>query len=52
MELLNDQDFAKLTGKLNKGRLDNVEYGNIINKNYFNIFFLVECILENYLDIF
>ena len=28
-KIFNDQDFAKLTGGLNKGGLDNVEYGTI-----------------------
>ena len=27
-EIVNDQDFPKLTGGLDKGGLDNVEYGN------------------------
>ena len=27
-ENANDQDFVKLTGGLDKGELDNVEYGN------------------------
>ena len=31
-EVANDQDFAKLTGGLDKGRLDNVEYGNSIKR--------------------
>ena len=26
--MVNDQDFPKLTGGLDKGGLDNVEYGN------------------------
>ena len=32
IEVANDQDFAKLTGGLNQGGLDNVEYGNSVIK--------------------